>query len=132
SVKFPDGVVRSLPVREGRAILQGDRVGFYEVLSEAGPKTDPAQGGPDQPPKTPAGSKPSERGERISGFAANLANRDEITIAPEATLVAGGKTAERVQLSSVQTNQPLWAILVLIVAAIALLEWATYHKRVTV
>ena len=104
-VKQPDGKTSVAPVHEGRAVILGRRSGFYQLNVEGNPPL---------------------------AFAANLNDEVESKIEPSATLVLGATTAYSLTTNVVSAKQATWVILLLLVAALSALEWATYHRRVTV
>jgi Ca-activated chloride channel homolog len=104
SLKGPDGSSTSVPVHEGRAVLLGERSGFYE-LTAAGETT---------------------------AFSANLLDASESAIAPQDRLVVDGKDAGPVEGFHAGVRREVWIYLLLAAALLSVLEWATYHRRVTV
>ena len=56
----------------------------------------------------------------------------ESTIAPVKELVVDGKTASQVHGFHVGVRREMWIYLLLLVVLISAIEWATYHRRVTV
>jgi hypothetical protein len=104
SLKLPDGSSESVPVHEGRAVLLGERAGFYELTA----------------------------GAQTSSFAANLLDASESAIAPQDRLVVDGKDAGVVEGFHVGVRREIWIYLLLAAALLSVLEWATYHRRVTV
>jgi hypothetical protein len=104
SVKMPDGTVLPVPVHEGRAVLLGQRAGFYELTA----------------------------GEQTTEFAANLLDASESAIAPKDAPTVDGKQAGVVAGFHVGVRREIWIYLLLAVALLTALEWATYHRRLTV
>src|SRR5262249_35149037 len=104
SLKLPDGSSEPVPVHEGRAVVLGERAGFYELSA----------------------------GEQTSTFAANLLDATESTIAPQTRLVVDGKGAGVVEGFHAGVRREVWIYLLLAAALLSVLEWATYHRRVTV
>jgi hypothetical protein len=108
TVKLPDGSVQPVPVHEGRAVMLGEQAGFYELAA----------------------------GDQRTEFAANLLDVSESTIEARAALPVDGRTAEGESVSRVATSFSLppdpWMWLLFAVAALTALEWATYHRRMTV
>ena len=89
-----------------------------------------AQGGsgataPDAP--NPAGAA-----SLTTGFAANLLDVTESTIAPADQLVVDGKTAGPLEGFHVGVRRELWIYLLVAAAILTAIEWATYHRRITV
>jgi hypothetical protein len=115
SLKLPGGALALVPVHEGRAVYLGRQAGFYELSAK------PRRG--DAP-------------ERIEGtttaFAANLLDVEESTITPSDTLVVDGKTAGPLEGFHVGVRREIWIYLLVAAALLTALEWATYHRRVTV
>jgi Ca-activated chloride channel family protein len=107
-VRMPDGSTQQVAVHEGRAVLLGEHAGFYEITG--------AEGGPDT---------------RIA-FAANLLDADESTITPQDRLTVDGKDAGEISGFHFGVRREIWMYLLLAVALLTALEWATYHRRVTV
>jgi hypothetical protein len=104
TLKFPDGTVQPVPVHEGRAVLLGQRAGFYEL----------------------------DAGGQTTAFAANLLDASESTIAPRDAPTVDGKTAGELAGFHVGVRREIWIYLLLAAALLAALEWATYHRRITV
>jgi von Willebrand factor type A domain/Aerotolerance regulator N-terminal len=108
-IKMPDGSTQPVAVHEGRAVLLGERAGFYELRDDAGDD----------------GAKPV-------AFAANLLDADETAIAPQDGLVVDGKGAGELTGFHFGVRREIWVYLLLAAALLTALEWATYHRRVTV
>jgi hypothetical protein len=93
-----------VPVVEGHAVVRADHAGFYTLRTEHGTTT----------------------------FAASLASPRETRIAPEHV---SARTRARWQAptrgAKVRGRAP-WALLVLVGAALLMLEWFTFHRRWTV
>jgi hypothetical protein len=104
TLKGPDGVVQVVPVHEGRAVLVGTQAGFYD-LTAAGETT---------------------------SFAASLLDASESDIAPQPALVVDGQPAGEVSGFVPGVRRELWIYLLLAAALITAIEWATYHRRLTV
>jgi hypothetical protein len=104
SVKRPDGAVQPVPVHEGRAVLLGEQAGFYELTA----------------------------GNDRMTFAANLLDPAESAIAAQDRVSVGGKDAGSVQGFHAGVRREIWIYLLLAAALLSALEWATYHRRVTV
>ncbi|MGZ3477426.1 MAG: vWA domain-containing protein [Polyangiales bacterium] len=105
----PAGQKHLVPVQDGRAVFFGSKAGFYKLLKPAGVQ----QGGDVM-------------------FAANLVDPVESAITPKTELVVDGKKGGEVAGFKVGVRRELWIYLLLAVAAISAIEWATYHRRVTV
>lgn len=112
-IRRPDGGIVDASVQEGHAVLFGEQAGFYEVRSE--------------PPLR---------------FAANLVSERESRIAPQPDLRVARSPAqasgdELMQAGPVEglyagTRREWWALLLLGVLGVSLVEWVTYHRRWTV
>jgi hypothetical protein len=107
SLLEPRGAKHAVPVSDGSAVFRGELAGFYKL-----------SGGADDAP--------------LGEFAANLSDLEESRIAPQKELVLAGKKASAVSASTVSLNRDLWIYLLLAVIAVSLVEWITYHRRVTV
>jgi hypothetical protein len=116
TVKLPDGTTQPAAVHDGRAVLLGERAGFYEIVARRA----------DAPAETAA--LPDER----SSFAANMLDADESAIAPRAQLVVDGRNAGTVTGYRLGVRREIWVYLLLAAALLTALEWATYHRRVTI
>jgi len=103
----PGGVKHQVPVSDGRAVFRGELAGFYKLT-----------GGVDDAP--------------LGEFAANLSDLEESRILPKKELVLSGKKASAVSVAPVSLKSEVWIYLLLAVIAISVLEWITYHRRVTV
>jgi len=106
AVVGPDGARREAPVRDGHAQIFGRHAGFYELWV------------------------PGEREPAVT-FAANLQSEEESDLAPPKKLVVAGQAAKEVVRAAV-VERDLWVYLLLLALAITLVEWLTYHRRVTV
>jgi len=115
-LKLPGGAEESVPVHEGRAVFLGERAGFYELRPSLG--TGAGANGADDAP--------------VTAFAANLLDETESTIAPAAEIRADGKVAGKVEGFHVGVRREIWIYLLLAVALLTAVEWATYHRRITV
>ncbi len=109
-VKGPDGSITRTPVIDGLATFYGSRVGYYDVVAK----------GPD--------------GHAMAQIqlAANLASATESDIAPSTVLSLGGKKLEPPEAFAITHSQKLWIYLVLLAGGLIVLEWITYHRRLTV
>jgi hypothetical protein len=108
-VKMPDGSTQPVAVRDGRAVLLGERAGFYELRDDA-----------------------DADGARPVAFAANLLDAEETAIAPQDRLTVDGKGAGELTGFHFGVRREIWVYLLLAAALLTALEWATYHRRVTV
>jgi hypothetical protein len=109
-VKGPDGTVAQTPVIDGLATFYASRVGYYDVA---------AQG---------AGGGTMAQIE----LAANLASPGESDIAPSTELVLGGKQLAAPEAFAITRSRKLWTYLILLAMALIVMEWVTYHRRITV
>ncbi|HET7505423.1 MAG TPA: VWA domain-containing protein [Kofleriaceae bacterium] len=118
-VRGPDGKLTRTPVIDGLATFYGAQVGYYDLAAKA-----------------PDGSVLA----RIE-LAANLSSREESDIAPSTKLTLGGATGAGGQGGRLLTepeafaishSQKLWIYLIIFAAGLILVEWITYHRRITV
>ena len=112
SITAPDGSLSKAPIADGVATFYPSQVGFYD-LSVFDAAT---------PPNAVASL----------GLAANLANPIESDITPSATLTLGGKALQAPEAFAVSHSQRLWIYFLLLAAFIVVIEWITYHRRITV
>jgi hypothetical protein len=106
-VKDPAGALHEVPVKEGRAVLFGERAGIYELHL----------GTADSPP---------------TFFAGNLSDPNESRIEPAKELTLGDKRAAAVEGFQMGLRRETWVYLVMFAAFLSALEWFLYHRRVTV
>lgn len=104
----PDMAPRRVPIKDARAVYFGLDAGIYTL--ETGPRG---------------------RGAK-SEFAANLADPEESAIEPKATLTVDGQTAAPVTGFHVGIRSEWWIALLIAALLITTVEWATYHRRITV
>ena len=112
-VRGPDGQLTHTPVIDGLATFYGSRVGYYDLAAKA-----------------PNGSVLA----RIE-LAANLASPEESDIAPSAKLTLGGPGGKQLaepEAFAISHSQKLWIYLIVLAAGLILVEWITYHRRITV
>jgi Ca-activated chloride channel homolog len=109
-VKAPDGTITQTPVIDGLATFYASKVGYYDVA---------AQG---------AGGGTMAQIE----LAANLASPGESDIAPSTELLLGGKQLEAPEAFAITRSRKLWTYLILLAMALIVMEWVTYHRRITV
>ncbi len=107
-LKRPDGKVITVPVKEGRAVYLGDQAGFYELTAKMEP----------EPVK--------------SMFAANLISPEESQIEPVKELKVGGTAFGRPEGFKPGVRRELWLYLLIAALLVSVVEWLTYHRRVTV
>ncbi len=104
TVKLPDGTTQTAPVHEGRAIMLGQHAGFYELTG----------------------------GGQTTSFAASLLDESESAIAPQDSPQVDGKVPGAPEGFHIGVRREIWIYLLLAVALLTALEWATYHRRLTV
>jgi hypothetical protein len=112
-VRGPDGKLTHTPVIDGLATFYGSRVGYYDLAAKA-----------------PDGSVLA----RIE-LAANLSSREESDIAPSQKLTLGGPGGKQLaepEAFAISHSQKLWIYLIIFAAGLILVEWITYHRRITV
>ncbi|HET9621284.1 MAG TPA: VWA domain-containing protein [Kofleriaceae bacterium] len=109
-VKGPSGAVTRTPVIDGLATFYGAEVGYYDLAAKA-----------------PNGSVLAK-----VQLAANLASAAESDIAPSQKLALGGKQLAAPEAFAISHSQKLWIYLIIFAAAMILVEWITYHRRITV
>jgi hypothetical protein len=105
---LPGGAKRPVPIQEGRAVTFGDRAGFYHLTTGTG----------------------ATRTE--SEFAANLSNLEESKIEPLKKLAVSGREAPPPSAGGGGVRREIWLWLLAAVLALSIIEWVTYHRRVTV
>ncbi|HRG96490.1 MAG TPA: VWA domain-containing protein [Polyangiaceae bacterium] len=113
-LQLPDRRKELVPVFEGRAVYLGAQAGFYELTA------------PDAKP----GGSGAEAGK--TSFAANLLDRDESTLVQTADLVVDGQKASAVEGFTVGVRREIWIYLLIAAVILTAIEWATYHRRLTV
>ena len=104
----PRGVKHTVPVKEGRAVYLGEEAGFYKLVAGTG-----------------ADAITSE-------FAANLSDLNESSITPVKELNLGKAHAEAVAIGAPGSKREVWVYLLAAVLGLSVIEWITYHRRVTV
>jgi hypothetical protein len=110
----PEGKLHQVPVQEGRAVFFGTRAGFYRLKAPTGATT-------------PGGATPTD-----VYFAANLIEPQESAIEPKRELLVDTRKGGEVAGFQVGVRKELWIYLLIAVAIATVLEWATYHRRITV
>jgi Ca-activated chloride channel family protein len=105
----PSMIERPVPIKDGRAVYFGLDAGMYTL--QTGPK----------------GAAASQ-----TEFAANLADAEESAIEPKSTLSVDGQTAGKVTGFHVGIRSEWWIALLIAAVVLTTLEWATYHRRITV
>ena len=106
TLEDPSGRKLSVPVKENRAVYFGDQAGFFKLHVEG--ESEPL------------------------AFAANLIDPLESAIEPRKELEFGKKRAEALGDFEPHAKRDLWLYLLLAAMALSLIEWITYHRRVTV
>jgi Ca-activated chloride channel family protein len=112
-VRGPDGKLTRTPVIDGLATFYGARVGYYELAAKA-----------------PDGNVLA----RVE-LAANLSSAEESDIAPSQKLTLGGTAGKQLaapEAFAITHSQKLWIYLIVFAAGLILVEWITYHRRITV
>lgn len=106
----PAGRKTQAPVREGAATFYGQRVGVHQIIAL------------------------DEAGEQMATFelAANLGSTAESNIKPEPELTLGGKKLAAPATFAVSARRDLWIYLVIAALVLLMVEWVTYHRRITV
>jgi hypothetical protein len=104
----PHGRQHVVPVKEGRAVYLGEEAGFYKLSVGVGSEA------------------------VTSEFAANLSDLSESRITPQAELSIGQKKAAPVSMGTPASKHELWVYLLAAVLGLSLIEWITYHRRITV
>jgi hypothetical protein len=109
SATLTDPTGQTLPIRvqDGRIVHFGEHAGFYRIASTKSPRD-------------------------TTLFAANLASPEESHIAPRTELKLAGKKARPLGPFTAGIRRELWLYLLLCVVLLSLLEWVTYHRRVSV
>lgn len=110
-VQGPEGEVRTLPVERGRFRLRALVPGFYAISALDGPLS----GSSVELAVNQANLHASDMHDQIEAL--QLPPAAEAAPAPEAAPLGQG---------------PLWTLVMLVVAALIAVEWASYHRRVTV
>ncbi|MBM4321698.1 MAG: hypothetical protein FJ125_17600 [Deltaproteobacteria bacterium] len=107
----PDGARQRLPSTEGTVTVHGRSTGFHRLLLGEG----------EQP--------------AVRWLAANLADARESDIRPRADLAelaASPQAAGSRHDPADRSRRPPWIVMLLAACGVLLLEWFTYHRRVTV
>lgn len=100
----PDGKERRVPIYDHRAIFTGKRSGFYKL----------------------------QVGSEVIEVAANLADEVESKIATPEEIPLPGAIEGPPAGGGAVVKREIWITLILVVIGILLLEWWTYHRRLTV
>lgn len=104
-VRDPSGTVHEVPVTDGRAVFAGLHTGFYTLVLPNGEE---------------------------ELFAANLGPSDESVITPAEEVRIGELEAKAPTAGKPGLRKELWLYLALFVLLVLVVEWFTYHRRVTV
>jgi Ca-activated chloride channel homolog len=108
TLEMPDGSKRKVPIKDGRAVFLGQNAGFYKLTTGI------------------------PGAEETSMFAANLADLAESNITARQELTIDGKPAGPVSEFKIGVRREIWVYLLIAVIIVTAIEWATYHRRVTV
>ena len=103
----PGGLETRVPIRQGHAVFFGERAGFYQLTTLHDDTT-----------------------AATLQFAANLSDPRESAIAPQKQLKLRADEAPEPFRSGL--GQQLWVYLLAAAILLSVVEWVTYHKRVTV
>ena len=125
-LKTPDGLSLTVPIHEGRAVFLGERAGFYQLKTQGASGEAP----PPAPSADPTEAPPAEIAP--TEFAANLLDYEESTIGPAKTLPIDGREAGALGKFEEGVRREIWIYLLIVAAIVTALEWATYHRRLTV
>jgi len=104
----PHGAQHVVPVKEGRAVYLGEEAGFYKLSAGSGSEATSTE------------------------FAANLSDLNESRITPVAELSLGKQKAAPVTIGAPGSKRELWVYLLAVVLGLSVIEWITYHRRITV
>lgn len=113
TLELPDGTSERVGVYDGHAVVRGERAGFYTLSASPGEIASPSS-------------------DTKTSFAANLLDESESSIAPRDTLVVDGRTAGKLVGFRLGAQRDAWVMLILVAALLTAIEWATYHRRITV
>lgn len=108
-VALPDQRRTRAPVTDGHASFYGHSIGVHRLTARAD-------------------------GQVVAEIelAANLANPAESQVAPRRALALGGKDIPAPEGFRVTVRRTLWLYLALAALALLVVEWITYHRRITV
>ncbi|MEP7051454.1 MAG: VWA domain-containing protein [Pseudomonadota bacterium] len=104
----PTGFRHTVPVKEGRAVYLGELAGFYKLVTGSGVDA------------------------TTSEFAANLSDLAESRITPARELALGAQKASPVSIGVPGSKREPWVYLLAAAIMLSVIEWITYHRRVTV
>lgn len=108
TLELPDGSKRVIPIKDGRAIFLGQHAGFYKLTTGV------------------------PGAEETSMFAANLSDVVESNVVAKPELLVDGRPAGAVGEFKIGVRREMWVYLLIAVIIVTAIEWATYHRRVTV
>jgi hypothetical protein len=108
TMKGPSGVSQPLSVKEGEITFLGKQAGFYELSATSG------------------------GAHWASKVAADLSSKDESRIAPGKALRSAQGAVAKPDGFTAGGRQQLWGYLLLVAFALSVLEWFSYHRRVSV
>jgi hypothetical protein len=105
-VRAPDGAEVAVPLQDGRAAYYAEHAGFHTLLGDGAPRL----------------------------FACNLESALESRLDAPRELRLGGAVVPPAEpgRARVGLRRALWPLLVALALFVAVLEWLTYHRRVTV
>lgn len=103
-LSLPDGSRRSVPIKDGRAVFLGQDAGLYELDVDGS----------------------------TTRFAANLGDPEESAIAPADGLRVGEISSSEPEGFNAGVRREVWLYFLIAVLAVSVVEWFTYHRRVTV
>lgn len=108
TLELPDGSKRVVPIKDGRAVFLGQLAGFYKLTTGV------------------------PGAEETTMFAANLQDPAESNIVARPEITVDGRPAGQVGEFKIGVRREMWVYLLLAVLLVTAIEWATYHRRVTV
>lgn len=103
----PSGQRLTVPIQGGRAAYFGEEAGFYRLSAGA---VEPF----------------------VEEFAANLSDLEESRIAPQPDLTIAGKPVPEARAGAPEIRKKLWIVLLMAAVALSVVEWLTFHRRITV
>ncbi len=108
TLELPDGSKRVVPIKDGRAVFLGQLAGFYKLTTGV------------------------TGAEETTMFAANLQDPAESNVTAKPEITIDGRPAGAVGEFKIGVRREMWVYLLLAVLIVTAIEWATYHRRVTV
>jgi hypothetical protein len=106
---LPDGTAQGVAVHDAHAVLLGEHAGFYSLTTTSDASITTS-----------------------TSFAANLLDASESAITPRTSLVVDGRPAAQPVGFHLGAQRDLWVSLLVAVVLLTAIEWATYHRRITV